>query len=94
VDKNDPNLLEELHSTLKGASVEGNLENGDEQQETINAVPGWDALHHSLCEIQSNLYNPYAAEIAGNKYEEMVDAFEQLNNILERSTMSATKADK
>jgi hypothetical protein len=68
---------------LKDSSVEQNLEHGDEL-ETINAFPGSDALHHSLCELQNNLYNPNAAEIAGNEYEEMIDAFEQFSNIFRK----------
>jgi hypothetical protein len=37
-------------------SVEENLENEGELQETINSSPGWDAVHHLLCKLQNNLY--------------------------------------
>ncbi len=30
---------------------------------------------------------PYAAETVGDKYEEMIDAFEQFNNIFRKSTV-------
>lgn len=65
------------------------MENEDELQQTIHLFPGWDTVHHSLCELLNNLYNSYAAEIAGDKFEEMIDAIEQFNNILlEKSTLS------
>lgn len=56
-----------------------NLEIEGEAKETINSCPGWDIVHHLFCELQNNLYNPYATEIAGNTYEEMIDIFEQFN---------------
>ena len=80
----EQDLVFEENSTLEDPSVEENLENEDELQETINSFPGWDVVHHSFCDFQNKLYHSYAAKIAGDKYEEMIDAFEQFNKIFRK----------
>jgi hypothetical protein len=51
-----------LKPSVEG-SVEENLENEDELQETINSFLGWCTDHHSLCKLQNNLFNPFATEM-------------------------------